>query len=113
MIRRRVCSFVTEINLAQNNGAIEVVIVNSVPGGGAVNGGGVITQDIIIPTVGMSFEDVEALIAAIENKTIIGVLRDDGAQTDLVQRDGDLDQRIIAHAHGIFMRQVGGRLNFA
>ena len=115
LIRRGVCSFVTKINLAQDNGAIGVVIINNAPDGGAVNGGGVPTQDIIIPTVGMSFEDGEALISAIENETITGVLRDDGPASDLVQKDGDLDQGIIAHeyGHGISTRLVGGRLNFA
>jgi hypothetical protein len=49
----------------------------------------------------MSFEDGEALISAIENETITGVLRDDGPASDLVQKDGDLDQGISAHEMGM------------
>ena len=111
VIRRGACSFVRKINLAQDNGAIGVVLVNQNAGEGPVNGGGVPTQDITIPTVSISLEDGEPLITAMENEIITGVLRDDGPVTDLLNRDGDLDQGIIAHeyGHGISTRLVGGR----
>jgi extracellular elastinolytic metalloproteinase len=111
VIRRGACSFVRKINLAQDNGAIGIVLVNQNKGEGPVNGGGVPTQDITIPTISVSLEDGEPLITAMENETIMGVLRDEDTKTDLLIRDGDLAQGIIAHeyGHGISIRLVGGR----
>jgi extracellular elastinolytic metalloproteinase len=116
VVRRGACTFVDKIKMAESNGAIGVVIVNNVPGDGPVNGGGEVDDPITIPTVSISYEDGEALITAIEDEEIMNaVLRDDGPASDLIQRDGDLDQGIIAHeyGHGISTRLVGGRLNFA
>jgi hypothetical protein len=114
VIRRGGCPFVTKITLAQDNGAIAVIIVNNTPEAGPVNGGGETYKDIIIPSISLSFEDGEALIKAMETETITAVLRDDGPLTDLTFKDGDLDQGIIAHeyGHGISTRLVGGRKNF-
>jgi extracellular elastinolytic metalloproteinase len=112
LVRRGNCSFVRKITLAQDNGAIGVVLINNIPEDGPVNGGGEEYKPIVIPAISISFEDGEALIAALENEeTISGVLRDEGPLTDLVQRDGDVDQGIIAHeyGHGISTRLVGGR----
>jgi hypothetical protein len=114
VIRRGNCPFVAKITLAQDNGAIGVVMINNVPGDGPVNGGGEPYKDITIPAISLSFEDGEALIEAMQaGETLTGVLKDDGPPTDLINRDGDIDQGIIAHeyGHGISTRLVGGRNN--
>jgi hypothetical protein len=44
VIIRGNCPFVDKITIAQDNGAIGVIIINNVPAGGPVNGGGVLTK---------------------------------------------------------------------
>ena len=111
VIRRGACTFVEKITLAQENGALGVVMVNNTPEDGPVNGGGEPYIEITIPAVSVSFEVGEALITRMETETITASLRDDGPPSDLIQKDGDLDQGIIAHeyGHGISTRLVGGR----
>src|SRR5690606_32501652 len=55
----------------------------------------------------------EAIITALlNNETINATLVDDGSADDSNQRDGDLDNVIVAHeyGHGISVRLTGGRL---
>ncbi|ARV06397.1 hypothetical protein BTO04_06630 [Polaribacter sp. SA4-10] len=113
VIRRGACTFVEKITLAQENGALGVVLVNNSPEDGPVNGGGEPYIEITIPAVSVSFEVGEALIERMETETITASLRDDGPPSDLIKKDGDLDQGIIAHeyGHGISTRLVGGRKN--
>jgi hypothetical protein len=48
VIIRGNCPFVDKITIAQDNGAIGVIIINNVPAGGPVNGGGVPYKEIKI-----------------------------------------------------------------
>ncbi|WP_412561582.1 T9SS-dependent M36 family metallopeptidase [Winogradskyella sp. MIT101101] len=126
VVRRGVCTFVKKITLAQNSGAIGVILVNNNPGEGPINGGGEPYIPLNIPAISISFEDGEALIEKIGDadgdgtiesvgEQVTGKLIDRGPASNLINRDGDLDQGIIAHeyAHGISTRLVGGRQNFS
>merc|ERR1711974_238462 len=76
--------------------------------------GGEATEPITIPTISISFEDGDPMINALNNgESITGRIIDNGPLADLVMKDGDLDQGIIAHeyGHGISTRLVGGRNN--
>jgi extracellular elastinolytic metalloproteinase len=111
VILRGNCPFVEKITIAQDNGAIGVIIINNAPGAGPVNGGGVPYKEITIPTVGLSFEDGKILLDKMATEDVFGRLVDRGPAENLINRDGDLDQGIIAHeyGHGISTRLVGGR----
>ncbi len=111
VIRRGNCDFVAKVQAAEIAGAIAVVIVNNViddpiPMGGTDPG-------INIPSVLIYQADGEAIITALlNNETINATLVDDGSADDSNQRDGDLDNVIVAHeyGHGISVRLTGGRL---
>ncbi|RTY86566.1 T9SS-dependent M36 family metallopeptidase [Flavobacterium sp. RSP15] len=111
VIIRGNCPFVDKIIIAQENGAIGVIMINNAPGAGPVNGGGVPYKPITIPTVGLSFEDGKILLDKMATEDVYGRLIDRGPAENLINRDGDLDQGIIAHeyGHGISTRLVGGR----
>jgi extracellular elastinolytic metalloproteinase len=111
VIIRGNCPFVDKITIAQDNGAIGVIIINNVPEGGPVNGGGVPYKEIKIPTIGLSLEDGEKLLKEMETDSVYGRLIDRGPIDKIIFKDGDLDQGIIAHeyGHGISTRLVGGR----
>ena len=114
VIKRGVCTFTTKIYNAQDAGAIAAIIVNNVEGEGPANGGGEPTDPINIPTISLSLEDGDPIINALNNgETVTGRIVDNGPLSDLVMKDGDLDQGIIAHeyGHGISTRLVGGRNN--
>ncbi|AFL80535.1 fungalysin family metallopeptidase (M36) [Aequorivita sublithincola DSM 14238] len=109
LIRRGSCAYKDKTIAAQNEGAVAIIVVNDVPleplkmGG---NGSGV-----TIPAIMIYQSDGEALITALLNgDTISATLRDDGSGNDPFQRDGDLDNVIIAHeyGHGISNRLTGG-----
>lgn len=109
VIRRGECNFTVKVLNAQNEGAVAVVIVNDVPMDPIVMGGN--GAQITIPAVMIYQSDGEALIASLLNgDTINATLVDDGSGTDNFQRDGDLDNVIIAHeyGHGVSNRLTGG-----
>lgn len=106
------CGNTFKITQIQAAGAIAVIVVNNVAtdpvpmiGGGSA---------IDIPSIMIYQSDGEAIISALENgDTINATLRDDGSGNDPFQRDGDLDNVIIAHeyGHGISNRLTGGPAN--
>ena len=111
VIRRGECNFTVKVLNAQNEGALAVIIVNNEPTDPIVMGGN--GAQINIPAVMIYKNDGEALIASLLNgDTINATLVDDGSGTDNFQRDGDLDNGIVAHeyGHGISNRLTGGRL---
>jgi extracellular elastinolytic metalloproteinase len=115
VIMRGTCTFVKKITLAQQNGAIGVIIINNAPEAGPVNGGGEEYEDITKPAISLSFEDGKLLLDRMaKGEDVFGQLIDRGPVENLINRDGDLDQGIIAHeyGHGISTRLVGGRKNF-
>lgn len=90
-------------------GAIAVVVVYNSPADPiAMLGGG---SNLSIPCIMIYQADGEPIIAALQNgDTVNATLRDDGSGNDPFQRDGDLDNVIIAHeyGHGISNRLTGG-----
>ncbi len=111
VVRRGECNYTLKVLNAQNEGALAVIVVNNSPTDPPAMGGN--GTQITIPAVMIYKNDGEALIASLLNgDTINATLVDDGSGTDNFQRDGDLDNGIIAHeyGHGISNRLTGGPL---
>lgn len=109
VIRRGTCAYNVKTLAAQNEGAVAVIVVNDVPGDPLAMGGN--GSGITIPAIMVYQSDGNALIASLLNgDTINATLKDDGSGNDPFQRDGDLDNVIIAHeyGHGISNRLTGG-----
>ena len=109
VLRRGTCSYNVKVLSAQNAGALAVLVVNDVTGDPIPMGGN--GSSITIPAVMMYKTDGEALITSLLNGDTINVtLKDDGSGNDPFQRDGDLDNVIVAHeyGHGISNRLTGG-----
>jgi hypothetical protein len=67
VIMRGTCTFVKKITLAQQNGAIAVIIINNVAEDGPVNGGGEEYEEITIPAISLSLENGELLLERMSN----------------------------------------------
>jgi hypothetical protein len=109
VVRRGDCNFTVKVESAEIAGAVAVVVVNNVPSDPIRMGG--TGTGIGIPAIMIYQSDGEAIIASLLNgDTINATLRDDGSGIDSFQRDGDLDNVIIAHeyGHGISNRLTGG-----
>ncbi|WMW78162.1 T9SS-dependent M36 family metallopeptidase [Flavobacterium sp. 20NA77.7] len=104
VIRRGTCTFVSKALMAQNAGAIAVIIVNNTAGYVGMSGA---DANITIPVVSMSQADGEALIAALASSSISVSI---STPEIYVNGDGDFDNGVIAHeyTHGISTRLVGG-----
>lgn len=109
VLRRGTCSYNVKVLGAQNAGAVAVIVVNDVSGDPIPMGGN--GSSITIPAVMVYMSDGEAIITSLTNgETINATLQDDGSGSDPYQRDGDLDNVIVAHeyGHGISNRLTGG-----
>src|SRR5690606_28250948 len=109
VVRAGGCGFTFKVSQIQAAGAIAVVVVNNQPTDPIAMTGGGSTLDI--PSIMIYQSDGEAIITALLNgDTVNASLRDDGSGNDPFQRDGDLDNVIIAHeyGHGISNRLTGG-----
>lgn len=105
-IRRANCTFVSKVEAAQNAGAIAVIVWNNA--GGAPFGMGGASNTITIPSVMISLNDGNAILAEINAGNTVNVtLVNANPSFDL---DGDFDNGIIAHeyTHGISNRLTGG-----
>ena len=112
VIRRGSCDFVFKTQQAQDAGAIAVIMINNVLGDPIIMGG--TGTGITIPAILIYKTDGDAIISSLLNGDIINAtLMDDGSGTEPNQRDGDLDNVIVAHeyGHGISVRLTGGRFN--
>jgi hypothetical protein len=112
VVRLGGCNNPFKISKIQDAGAIAVVVVNNTPIDPLPMTGGGSTIDI--PSIMIYQSDGEAIIAALLNgDTVNASLRDDGSGDDPFQRDGDLDNVVIAHeyGHGISNRLTGGPAN--
>jgi hypothetical protein len=85
------CTFVSKVQLAQDNNALGVIIVNN--GGGNLIMGGE-TATIKIPAVSVSKEIGDAIITALLNFETIN------ATLSAIDLDGSFDNGIIAHEYG-------------
>tara|TARA_R110000787_G_scaffold43892_2_gene107514 strand:- start:97929 stop:100523 length:2595 start_codon:yes stop_codon:yes gene_type:complete len=112
ILRRGECEFGFKVLAAENEGAIAVIVVNNVPGGTLVMGGGVDGGSVTIPSIMVDQTIGEAIIAELlDSNTVNGSLAlPANTPPDL---DGDLDNGIIAHeyGHGISNRLTGGPNN--
>jgi hypothetical protein len=109
VVRRGECSYNVKVDAAQNAGALAVIVVNDTSEDPIAMGGN--GSSITIPAIMIYKADGEAIIASLLNgDTINATLQDDGTGNDPFQRDGDLDNVIIAHeyGHGISNRLTGG-----
>ncbi len=109
VIKRGTCAYNVKTLAAQNAGALAVIVVNDVPGDPLAMGGN--GSGITIPAIMVYQSDGDALITSPQNGDTINVtLKNDGSGNDPFQRDGDLDNVIIAHeyGHGISNRLTGG-----
>lgn len=104
VISRGACSFVSKIKLAQDNGALGVIVVNNT-GGTIIMGGA--TENITIPAVSITQELGNSIIEALSNSETINV------SLSAFDLDGSFDNGIIAHeyGHGISNRLIGGGAN--
>ncbi len=116
VIKRGNCPFVQKIQNAQDAGAIGVIMVNhNNPTNDPayteyVNMAGLSTPVFTIPSVFVNNTDGELLIAALLNGDVLnGTIVESGP----FQKDGDLDNGIVAHeyGHGISTRLAGGASN--
>ncbi len=109
VVRRGECNFTVKVASAEAAGAIAVVVVNNVPTDPIPMGG--TGAGIGIPAIMIFEADGEPIITSLLNgDTINATLEDDGSGDDPFQRDGDLDNVIIAHeyGHGVSNRLTGG-----
>jgi len=103
------CNGPSKVSKVEAAGAIAVVVVNNLPTDPIVMVGS--TATLNIPAIMIYQTDGEPIITALQNgDTVNATLRDDGSGNDPFQRDGDLDNVVIAHeyGHGISNRLTGG-----
>lgn len=107
LVDRGTCAFVNKVQNAQNAGAIACVVCNNVPGSATQMGG--TSGTITIPSVMISQSDCALLKAQLASGVNVSLSGTAGN----INRDGDLDNLIIAHeyTHGISNRLTGGRNN--
>ncbi|MFN0188269.1 MAG: T9SS-dependent M36 family metallopeptidase [Bacteroidia bacterium] len=109
MIDRGSCAFTVKVEAAQSEGALAVIIVNNVAGAPIQVGG---TSAIVtIPSIMISQADGNLIKAQLALGPVSGSISDGGGVSN--ERDGDLDNVIIAHeyGHGISTRLTGGPSN--
>ncbi len=110
VIDRGNCTFITKVNAAQAAGAIAVVVVNNTPGDPIVMGGAG-TADI--PAVMISQADGDLIKAQLSAGEMVEITLSSGGGAVNQDRDGSLDNGIIAHeyGHGLSNRLTGGPSN--
>jgi MYXO-CTERM domain-containing protein len=100
LIDRGNCTFKLKAVNAEAGGAIGVIIANNTPGARAPTlGNGDPPVPVTIPTLSVSFEEGGALKAALQTGPLTaGMHRIAG-----IERDGDIDNTIIAHEWGHYL----------
>ena len=114
VIRRGICKFAEKVKIAQDFGAIAVIIVNNTNTSpifamSGLNSNG-IDSSIIIPSLMISLEDGNELINTLVSNKVVATL---DPKLISIDRDSDFDNGIIIHeyAHGISNRLTGGPAN--
>ncbi len=74
LIRRGNCTFIQKITNAQTAGAIAVIMMNNIPGQPVPMGGDDLSGSIVIPSVMISKEAGDALVAALGSGSVNGTL---------------------------------------
>ncbi|MEM7105188.1 MAG: T9SS-dependent M36 family metallopeptidase [Bacteroidota bacterium] len=105
LIDRGTCEFGTKVLNAENAGAIAAVVCNNVGGGPITMGPGANGNLVTIPSIMISMGDCATIRAQLPGVNV--TLVNSGSAPE---RDGDLDNGIIAHeyGHGISNRLTGG-----
>ncbi|MEJ7729512.1 MAG: M36 family metallopeptidase [Polyangiaceae bacterium] len=98
LIQRGSCGFESKALTAQAAGAIGVILYNNAAGPAPQMGSGGL-GGVTIPVLSVSDVDGAALIAALANGPVTATLQ----RTTGVQRDGDLDNHLIAHEWGHYL----------
>ncbi len=103
MIDRGSCTFAAKVHKAQDNGALAVIVVNSIAGPPVAMGGA--DPAIVIVSVMISLDDGNLFKANLPLNVTIA----DGTG-GAPDRDSDIDSGVIAHeyGHGISNRLTGG-----
>jgi PKD repeat protein len=104
------CSFVEKVVLAQDAGAIAVIIINNVLGEDPFTPGGTSTE-ITIPSLMVSFDVAEIFLDALADGQEVNVTLEDSDSSTLL--DGSFDNGIVVHeyVHGLSNRLTGGGNN--
>ncbi len=104
LVDRGTCEFGLKCLNAQNAGAVAVIVCNNVGGSPIAMSPGADGASVTIPAVMISQSECEIIRAQIPT---VNVTLTSGSS---VNRDGDLDNGIIAHeyGHGISIRLTGG-----
>ncbi len=107
LVDRGNCNFVDKVINAQNVGAVACIVCNNVGGAPFAMGGN--NGAITIPSVMISQADCAIIRAELGSGVNVSLSGSGGA----VDKDGDLDNGIIAHeyGHGVSNRLVGGGNN--
>ena len=107
VVDRGSCEFGIKCLNAQNAGAIAVIVCNNVAGAAIAMAPGADGASVTIPSVMITQADCATIRAQIPTVNVNLV---SGGSAD---RDGDLDNGIVAHeyGHGISIRLTGGRNN--
>lgn len=74
LINRGSCSFVLKVFNAQNAGAVGAIVANNVPGGPAPMGGS--SNQVLIPSVGITLDQGNAIKAALPTTATLGLSSD-------------------------------------
>ena len=109
IVRRGPCNYTSQVQAAQDEGAIGVIVVNNLLSPPVGMGG--FPGSITIPSIMISNPDGLKLIEEIENGGNVNASLVDSFGTN--DFDSDLDNGIIAHeyGHGISIRLTGGASN--
>jgi hypothetical protein len=99
LIDRGTCQFALKAVAAQNAGAIAVMIANNQAGGAIAMPQSNPQSSVTIPSVSISMEDGAALKTALGGGAVSVALHRLGA----VERDGDLDNSVVAHEWGHYL----------
>jgi Fungalysin metallopeptidase (M36)/Secretion system C-terminal sorting domain/PA domain len=106
VVRRGGCNFIIKVKIAQDAGAIAVIVVNNTTGAISMTGA---DASVTIPAISISQTDGENIITSMSSGTVSVSL---SLSELFVNTDGDFDNGIIAHeyGHGISTRLSGNCL---
>jgi len=113
VVRRGTCNFSQKVYNAQIAGATGVIVVNNIAGEPTEMGAGDHSDEITIPSLMISKNDGDAIIAALQTGPLSGSVP---AENTIIPqlRDSSLDNGIVAHefGHGVSSRLTGGADNW-
>jgi len=110
LLYRGGCNFIEKVLFAQEAGASAVIIINNIIGADPITPGGV-SDEVEIPSMMISFEVGEILLAQVENGESVNVTLEASGGSTL--KDGSFDNGIVIHeyVHGLSNRLTGGANN--